>query len=204
MDHLLPRIRDKAKRLLAEAADLGSQLVVFPEAFIGGYPRGSSFELAIGARTAKGRDDFRKYLAFAIDVPGDRAYDIVPFCNEYAVPKDKIDHFKPVTAKDIICSQKHTSLTLKEEDIARGRENPLECIKFFKDYESEEKFVIPEERVSHLLPTTYQDMIMRVYAKKPELVEAVSEAFENFQMRTYGIKAQVHATPEKKKRHVMM
>ncbi|KAG7611310.1 HD/PDEase domain [Arabidopsis suecica] len=97
-------------------------------------------------------------------------------------------------------SQKQTSLTLKEEDIAvtnvkidlaRGRENPLECINFYKDYNSAEKFVIPEDRVSHLLPTTYQEMIVRVYAKKPELVEAVSEAFENFQMRTYGIKAQV-------------
>ncbi|BAB10910.1 unnamed protein product [Arabidopsis thaliana] len=108
--------------------------------------------------------------------------------------------------------QKQTSLTLKEEDIAvtnvkidlaRGRENPLECsnqlilvldffsINFYKDYNSAEKFVIPEDRVSHLLPTTYQEMIVRVYAKKPELVEAVSEAFENFQMRTYGIKAQV-------------
>ncbi|XP_024014723.1 deoxynucleoside triphosphate triphosphohydrolase SAMHD1 homolog isoform X1 [Eutrema salsugineum] len=141
-----------------------------------------------------------------------RRRQLYQFCNEYAVPKDKIDHFKAVTAQDIICSQKHTSLTLKEEDIAvtnvkidlaRGKENPLECIHFFKDYESEEKFVIPDERVSHLLPTTYQDMIVRVYAKKPELVEAVSEAFENFQMRTYGIKAQVHETPEKKKRRVM-
>lgn len=36
-----------------------------------------------------------------------------------------------------------------------------------------------------------------------EQVEAVSEAFENFQVRTYGIKAQVHETPEKKKRRVM-
>ncbi|XP_018478010.1 uncharacterized protein LOC108849016 isoform X2 [Raphanus sativus] len=140
-----------------------------------------------------------------------RRRQLYQFCNEYAVPKEKIEHFKAVTAQDIVCSQ-HTSLTLKEEDIAvtnvkidlaRGRENPLECIKFFKDYESEEKFVIPEERVSHLLPTTFQDMIVRVYAKKPELVEAVSEAFENFQLRTYGIKAQVHETPEKKKRRVM-
>lgn len=30
-------------------------------------------------------------------------------------------------------------------------------------------------------------------------VGAVAEAFENFQVKTYGIKAQVHATPEKKK-----
>lgn len=33
-------------------------------------------------------------------------------------------------------------------------------------------------------------------------MEAVSEAFENFQLKTYGIKAQVHATPEKKKRRL--
>ena len=27
------------------------------------------------------------------------------FCNEYAVPKEKIEHFKAVTAQDIVCSQ---------------------------------------------------------------------------------------------------
>ncbi|AED94530.1 putative HD/PDEase domain-containing protein [Arabidopsis thaliana] len=114
------------------------------------------------------------------------------FCNEYAVPKDKIDHFKPITPEDIICfSEEDIAVTNVKIDLARGRENPLECINFYKDYNSAEKFVIPEDRVSHLLPTTYQEMIVRVYAKKPELVEAVSEAFENFQMRTYGIKAQV-------------
>ena len=61
---------DKAERFLAEAAGFGSQLVVFPEAFIGGYPRGSNFGASIGNRTAKGREDFRKYHAAAIDVPG--------------------------------------------------------------------------------------------------------------------------------------
>lgn len=30
-------------------------------------------------------------------------------------------------------------------------------------------------------------------------VEAVSEAFVNFQLKTFGMEAQVHATPEKKK-----
>ena len=61
---------DKADRLLAEAAGYGSQLVVFPEAFIGGYPRGSSFGSYVGNRTLKGREEFRKYHATAIDVPG--------------------------------------------------------------------------------------------------------------------------------------
>lgn len=39
-----------------------------------------------------------------------------------------------------------------------------------QDYESDEKFTIPDDRISHLLPTSYQDMIVKVYAKKPELV----------------------------------
>jgi len=61
---------DKAERLIAEAASYGAQLVVFPEAFVGGYPRGSTFGVTIGNRTAKGREEFRRYHASAIDVPG--------------------------------------------------------------------------------------------------------------------------------------
>lgn len=140
-----------------------------------------------------------------------RRRDLYKFCNEYAVPKDRLENFKDVTPQDIVCSQKNGGVILKEEDVAvsnvridltRGRHNPLERINFFKDYESEDKFSIPDDRISHLLPTSYQDMIVRVYSKKPELVAAISEAFENFQLRTYGIKAQVHATPEKKKRRL--
>ncbi|XAR71178.1 hypothetical protein NMG60_11028324 [Bertholletia excelsa] len=140
-----------------------------------------------------------------------RRRDLYQFCNEYAVPKDKLENFKDVTAQDIVCSQKSGGGILKEEDVAvsnvridltRGMHNPLQSIKFFKDYDSEEKFPISDDRISHLLPTSYQDMIVRVYSKKPELVGVIAEAFENFQLKTYGIKAQVHATPEKKKRRV--
>ncbi|KAK6129319.1 hypothetical protein DH2020_036927 [Rehmannia glutinosa] len=128
-----------------------------------------------------------------------RRRDLYQFCNEYAVPKDKLENFKKVTAQDIVCSQKNGGVALREEDVVvtnvridltRGRHNPLESIKFFQDYDSEEKFSITDDRISHLLPTSYQDMIVGV----------VSDAFENFQLKTYGIKAQVHATPEKKKR----
>ena len=32
-------------------------------------------------------------------------YDVSQFCNEFAVPKDKLEHFKKVTPQDIVCSQ---------------------------------------------------------------------------------------------------
>ncbi|XP_038982991.1 deoxynucleoside triphosphate triphosphohydrolase SAMHD1 homolog isoform X2 [Phoenix dactylifera] len=137
-----------------------------------------------------------------------RRRDLYQFCNEYAVPKDKLEYFKDVTSQDIVCSQKANGIELKEEDIVvsnvridltRGKDNPLESINFFKDYDSEKKFTISDDRISHLLPASCQDKIVRVYAKKPELVEAISEAFENFQLKIYGVKTQVHETPEKKR-----
>ncbi|XP_038973894.1 bifunctional nitrilase/nitrile hydratase NIT4B-like [Phoenix dactylifera] len=80
-----PATLDKAERLIAEAAAYGSQLVVFPEAFIGGYPRGSTFGVTIGSRSVKGREEFRKYHAAAIDVPGPEVDRLAAMAGKYKV-----------------------------------------------------------------------------------------------------------------------
>ena len=46
------------------------ELAVFPEGYVGGYPKGLDFGARIGSRTAAGRDDFLRYWQSAIDVPG--------------------------------------------------------------------------------------------------------------------------------------
>jgi len=61
---------DKACALIAECGQKGVEVAVFPEAFIGGYPKGANFDIAIGVRTPAGRDEFRLYYDQAIDVPG--------------------------------------------------------------------------------------------------------------------------------------
>eukprot|EP00250_Pteridium_aquilinum_P016321 c23047_g8_i1 orf=399-1823(-) len=138
-----------------------------------------------------------------------RRRELYQYCNEYAVPKEQLEHFKTVTPQDIVCSQVRPGVNLSPTDIVvsnvkidltRGKEDPVQRVHFFQDYESDDKFIIPKERISHLLPDCFEDRIVRVYSKKPELVEAVSEAFENFQLKTYGIKAQVHGTPNGKKK----
>jgi predicted amidohydrolase len=43
---------EKARALTAEAARTGARTILFPEAFIGGYPRGASFGAVVGSRTA--------------------------------------------------------------------------------------------------------------------------------------------------------
>jgi nitrilase len=61
---------DKAVRLIGKAAAAGAKVVLFPEAFIPGYPKGLNFGLVVGARDAAGREEFRVYFDAAIDVPG--------------------------------------------------------------------------------------------------------------------------------------
>ncbi len=61
---------EKAVRRTADAAALGAKVIVFPEAFIGGYPKGLSYGTVVGARDAAGREEFRLYHRAAIDVPG--------------------------------------------------------------------------------------------------------------------------------------
>jgi nitrilase len=60
----------KAEQLIADAARGGAKLIVFPEAFIGGYPKGDDFGARLGSRTPEGRKTFRRYFEGAIDVPG--------------------------------------------------------------------------------------------------------------------------------------
>jgi len=61
---------DKAVRLIGEARATGAKVILFPEAFIPGYPKGLNYGLVVGARDAAGREEFRLYLDAAIEVPG--------------------------------------------------------------------------------------------------------------------------------------
>lgn len=56
--------------LLRDAAAAGAKLVVFPEVFIGGYPKGASFGTAVGMRRPEGRLDFARYHESAVDIDG--------------------------------------------------------------------------------------------------------------------------------------
>lgn len=60
----------KAAAAIREAAAQGARLLVFPEAFIGGYPKGARFGAPVGLRTPEGRDAFRRYFEGAIALDG--------------------------------------------------------------------------------------------------------------------------------------
>ncbi len=65
-----PGSLEKLADLTADAASQPAELVVFPEAFIGGYFKGHDFGVSVGIRSQEGRDEFRRLFESAVEVPG--------------------------------------------------------------------------------------------------------------------------------------
>src|SRR5262249_25629009 len=64
------RTLEQVRGLTADATGRGAKLVVFPEAFGGGSPKGVGFGARMGSRSPEGREEFRRYFDAAIPVPG--------------------------------------------------------------------------------------------------------------------------------------
>lgn len=80
-----PATMIKLARLAGEAADAGAKLAVFPEAFVGGYPKGMDFGAKVGWRTPEGRDWFARYFQSAITVPGPETQQIGEIAARHAI-----------------------------------------------------------------------------------------------------------------------
>ena len=60
----------KVSLLAEEASVLGAKIVLFPEAFVSGYPRGLDFGAVVGFRSDQGRKDYQRYWESSVDIPG--------------------------------------------------------------------------------------------------------------------------------------
>jgi nitrilase len=58
----------KVEQLTAKASATGARLIVFPEAFVSGYPKGLDFGARVGMRSPQGRDMFRRYYDSSIEL----------------------------------------------------------------------------------------------------------------------------------------
>ena len=64
---------EKALQYIDEAASQNSDLIVFPELFIPGYPVGMNFGFSVGKRNEDGRKDWKRYYDASI-VVGDTEF----------------------------------------------------------------------------------------------------------------------------------
>lgn len=60
----------KATAYIEEAASQGAELVVFPEAYLGTYPKGLTFGSPVGRRTDAGRAEYLRYAEGAVTLDG--------------------------------------------------------------------------------------------------------------------------------------
>lgn len=58
----------KTESLTQKAAATGAKLIVFPEAFVSGYPKGLDFGARVGSRSPQGREVFRRYYDSSIEL----------------------------------------------------------------------------------------------------------------------------------------
>ncbi len=61
---------ERLERLALASARRGAELAVFPEAFVGGYPKGLDFGARVGQRSQQGREWFARYYRNSIDLAG--------------------------------------------------------------------------------------------------------------------------------------
>lgn len=66
----LERTLERVEALAREAREGGAELIVFPEAFVGGYPKGADFGVRVGSRSEEGRVWFQRYFDGALSIPG--------------------------------------------------------------------------------------------------------------------------------------
>ena len=61
---------EKIIHRLREAADTGAELAVFPEATLGTYPKGLTFDAPVGRRLPAGKEEFLRYCRAAVNLDG--------------------------------------------------------------------------------------------------------------------------------------
>ncbi|MEO0333364.1 MAG: nitrilase-related carbon-nitrogen hydrolase, partial [Bacteroidota bacterium] len=76
---------EKVDDWLQKAAKQGCQLVLFPESFIPGYPRGFTFDSSIGHRGDRGRDLYKTYWDNSVEVPSDIMNHLAEMAKKYQV-----------------------------------------------------------------------------------------------------------------------
>ncbi|KAF9189482.1 SAM domain and HD [Haplosporangium sp. Z 767] len=124
-----------------------------------------------------------------------RTRNLYKFVDELLIPSDKLGYltkYNVNSAEIVSCQGVNDHLT--QEDViveflknnyAMKDRNPVDSIKFFSKTNYSVSYHIPKEKVSSLIPSEFQENIVRVYARDASKVRAVHESFRRLMSRFY-------------------
>lgn len=75
----------KINNLIKQASENGAELIVFPEAFLGTYPKGLNFDSPVGNRAPSGRDEYLRYFNNSVNVHGEEIASIIEAVKNHQV-----------------------------------------------------------------------------------------------------------------------
>lgn len=75
----------KLEEIVKTNASKGCELIIFPESFVPGYPRGFTFGATIGKRTDEGRELYTEYHQNSISLDGDDRIRLEKIAEQYNV-----------------------------------------------------------------------------------------------------------------------
>ncbi|KAI8327786.1 HD phosphohydrolase domain-containing protein [Chlamydoabsidia padenii] len=116
-----------------------------------------------------------------------RTRQLYKFVDEFLVPPSMVDKITTdvITAQDIISHQcDNDGLNMNDVIVSKGKinyamhdQNPVDSIRFFSKFNDEESFTIPKHHVSYMIPTQFQEVVIRIYTRNPTKIQAIQKAF---------------------------
>ncbi|KAF9956608.1 SAM domain and HD [Modicella reniformis] len=124
-----------------------------------------------------------------------RTRNLYKFVDELLIPREKLGQLtkQNINSAEIVSHQGPND-HLKEEDViveflrnnyAMKDRNPVDAIKFFTKHNQTTSYHIPKEKVSSLIPSEFQENIIRVFTRDPSKIKAVHESFRRLMSRFY-------------------
>ncbi|KAG9067547.1 SAM domain and HD [Linnemannia hyalina] len=124
-----------------------------------------------------------------------RTRNLYKFVDELLIPREKLGILtkENINSAEIVSCQ-GTNDHLQQDDViveflknnyAMKDQNPVDGIKFFSKTNHSASYHIPKEKVSSLIPSEFQENIIRVFSRDPTKVRAVHKAFRRLMSRFY-------------------
>jgi HD superfamily phosphohydrolase len=120
-----------------------------------------------------------------------RCRNLYRFVDEYIIPDDLTSHLPKIKAADITSFNPVANVMLEPDDLIvhDGKinygykdKNPVDNTRFFKSSDPTNSFSIKKNKVSYLIPSRFEERIVRVYSKVNDAgkINAAAKAFRAF------------------------